>query len=758
MRLRSRLFALTLATLLPMVIFGVGATALIARRERDVFRRGAQERTLALLTALDIELSGHVTSLRGLASSRNLESGGLRAFYDEATRTLPTQANWRSISLARPSGQRLFRTADPYDAEPSPVLDQRSFEKAVRTGRPTIGNLVTEGSHHGFSVRLPVLHEGEVKYVLSVMIDPGAVLALLSPQRLPVDWVGVVLDANDRIVARTVDHAARVGQPSSDSLRAALARGSEGWFLGSTIEGTQVYTPFNRSSYSGWTVAMGIPTSAVEAAASNAAWMLALGTSGAVATALLLAVALSRRITAPIVSLAAAARDLGTGTPIAAPAAGGVREVDDVRLALASASNAIREREEALRTADRAKDEFLAMLGHELRNPLGALSSAAALLKLGRPEDGPSRAAIPVIDRQVQHMTRLVDDLLDVGRATSGKIQLARGPLNLADLVPAVVRVMQSSRRLDDHEVAVDASPVWVEADDARAEQIVSNLVGNAAKYTPAGGRIAVRVFRRDGDAVVQVEDTGVGLSPELVPRVFDLFVQGERSLDRSSGGLGIGLTLVKRLVELHGGQVTALSDGPGRGSRFTVVLPAIEAPAAEAPALADRRPGTLRCRILLVEDNDDAREMMRAALEAYGHHVFEASDGPGGIRAAADTDPDVVVIDVGLPGLDGYDVARLFRATPERAGTCLIALTGYGQPEARQHALDAGFDEHLTKPVAPERLAGLTRATDPGRRWDPRGLRLGTGLRVRTARTARRGRSAAAPARRPATAPGAAT
>jgi CheY-like chemotaxis protein len=232
--------------------------------------------------------------------------------------------------------------------------------------------------------------------------------------------------------------------------------------------------------------------------------------------------------------------------------------------------------------------------------------------------------------------------------------------------------------------------------------------VGNAAKYTPPGGRISVSVARRDESAVVQVEDSGVGLAPELIPRVFDLFVQGERSLDRSSGGLGIGLTLVKRLVELHGGHVAAASAGPGRGSRFTVSLPAIEPPREQAPAQAPRDPGAVQRRILLVEDNDDAREMMRVALESYGHRVFEACDGAAGVGAAADTNPEVVVIDVGLPGIDGYDVARRLRATPERAGTLLIALTGYGQPEARQHALEAGFDAHLTKPVAPDRLARL--------------------------------------------------
>jgi signal transduction histidine kinase/ActR/RegA family two-component response regulator len=714
MRLRSHLLLLTLVTLLPMVVFGISATILIANREREVFREGAQDRTRALLTALDSELTGYVTSLRALASSRQLEIGNLRGFYDEAVRVLASQEHWRSISLARPSGERIFQTDVAFETRLPEVLERRSFDQAVRTGQPTIGNLARLDGANRIPVRLPVERNEKITFVLSVTVDPDAVLALLSPQRLPADWVGVVLDSNRRIVARTVDHGRTVGQPASDSLRAALDRGSEGWFEGTTIEGTEVYTPFSRSSVSGWTVAIGIPRDEVDSAASRAVQLLTLGTLAAVAAAVVLAVAIGRRISAPIMSLASTAAELGGGTPVTSSGPRGVSEVNEVRLALARASDAIRERQEALRAADRAKDEFLAMLGHELRNPLAALASAAALLNLNPQNDRRTGAAVAAIGRQVRHMTRLVDDLLDVSRATTGKIKLARQPRNLADTVTATLRAMKSSGRLDDHEVNVDISPVWVDADETRTEQIVSNLVENAVKYTAPGGRIAVRVFRRADDAVLQVEDTGIGLAPELLPRVFDLFVQGERSLDRRSGGLGIGLTLVKRLTELHGGRVSAASDGPGRGARFTVMLPAIEA--LTTPTTGTTAPHAARegCRVLLIEDNDDAREMMRVALEYYGYDVFDAADGPSGIQAAAGADPHVVIIDLGLPGLDGYAVARELRAQPERRTTVLIALTGYGQAEARERALQAGFDEHVTKPVMPDKLAQLIASMRP--------------------------------------------
>jgi signal transduction histidine kinase/CheY-like chemotaxis protein len=502
-----------------------------------------------------------------------------------------------------------------------------------------------------------------------------------------------------------------VGLPASASLRAALARGDEGWFQGSTIEGTEVYTPFSRSSVSGWTVALGIPATAVEAAATSTVWLLASGTFVAVGTAFVLAWMLAHRISTPIVSLAAAATDLGRGRAIAGPETGGVREVNDVRVALAAAADIVRERENALKAAHRAKDEFLGMLSHELRNPIGALSSAAALLRLSAPRDGAAQAAVDTIGRQVAHMTRMVDDLLDVSRATSGKIRVTLEPHNLAEVVSAAVDALRLAGRLADRVVTIETAPVWVETDAARMEQIVTNLLDNAVKYTTPGDRIAVRVQGAAGQAILEVEDTGAGITPDLLPQIFDVFVQGDRSLDRRAGGLGLGLTLVKRLAELHGGQVSAASAGPGCGSRFRVVLPAIPAPALEQAPVAVRPSARRPCRILLIEDHEDAREMMRLGLEHEGHTVVDAPDGATGLRAAADASADVIVVDLGLPGLDGYEVGRRIRSRPELGMALLIALSGYGQPEARQRAREAGFDAHLTKPVTPGELSAFIAA-----------------------------------------------
>ncbi|MDF3009833.1 MAG: response regulator, partial [Burkholderiales bacterium] len=346
----------------------------------------------------------------------------------------------------------------------------------------------------------------------------------------------------------------------------------------------------------------------------------------------------------------------------------------------------------------------------ELRNPLGALAGAAHLLRLLAPKDETAIRATDIVGRQVQHMTRLVEDLLDLSRVTRGKISLSREPRAHPPAGASGGQPMRRSGRLAKHEVHVELSPAWVRADAARVEQIISNLVGNAVKYTPDGGQIAISVRRESNAALLQVRDTGMGMSPELAAHVFDLFVQGERSLDRSLGGLGIGLTLVRRLAELHGGTAAAASDGLGKGSLFSVSLPAIEAllpaPTAE-PASAEPAPRRLH-KILLIEDNDDARRTLSLALQMSGHQVYAAPDGKAGIETADAVDPEVAVIDIGLPGINGYQVGEDLRRKPAHEAMVLIALTGYGQPDSLRRARDAGFDEYITKPIDPDRLMRL--------------------------------------------------
>jgi CheY-like chemotaxis protein/two-component sensor histidine kinase len=324
-----------------------------------------------------------------------------------------------------------------------------------------------------------------------------------------------------------------------------------------------------------------------------------------------------------------------------------------------------------------------------------------------------------VIERQVGHLSRLVDDLLDVGRITSGKITLQRAGIDLAAVVSRAVEAVRSvhDQRRQTLEVDLSKGGLPVEGDATRLVQVVTNLLNNAAKYTPEGGHVWVQARREGGQAVVRVRDDGVGMTADLVSNVFDIFVQGDRSLDRSEGGLGIGLTLVDRLVALHGGTVTAQSAGPGLGSEFVVRLPIAEPRSAgrsgDVPKEAARaRPRPLR--VLVVDDNRDAVESMALLLGLWGHQVTTASEGAAAFELAQSQRPDVILLDIGLPGIDGYEVARRIRASEATSQTVLVAMTGYGQAEDRQRAHDAGFAVHLVKPVEPDALQRALATVGP--------------------------------------------
>ena len=353
---------------------------------------------------------------------------------------------------------------------------------------------------------------------------------------------------------------------------------------------------------------------------------------------------------------------------------------------------------------ERAKDDFLAMLGHELRNPLAAIASATEILKRLGTTTGAAGQSRAVIERQVRHLKRLVDDLLDAARVQAGKITLDRRPLDLAEAVHRALAVVHATEPAMEHVIEVDAEPVGVNFDPTRLEQVVVSLLTNALKFTPAGRAIRVTV-RVDGEtAVLVVEDEGIGITADVLPYIFDLFFQGERSAARTEGGLGIGLTLVKKLAEVHGGSIEARTGGPGRGSTFVLRLPR-----GPLPRYAARRrsPSREQRRVLIVEDNDDARDMLKTWLTLEGHDVLEASNGVEGVKILLNDRPEVAFVDIGLPGMDGYEVARIARQQTEQT-TRLVALTGYGQAADRQRSFEAGFDDFVVKPVDPARLTEI--------------------------------------------------
>jgi two-component system CheB/CheR fusion protein len=375
-----------------------------------------------------------------------------------------------------------------------------------------------------------------------------------------------------------------------------------------------------------------------------------------------------------------------------------------------------------LAEADRQKNEFLAMLAHELRNPLAPMRNALHVLSMpGVPEDTAQRA-LGMMGRQLNHMIRLVDDLLDVSRIIQGKIDLRKQVIDIASVVGRAVETAQPVIDARRHRLSVSlpAEPVFVDGDPLRLAQVIANLLTNAAKYSPPESPIDLTVREEGGQTVIRVRDRGIGIAPELLPEVFDLFVQADASLARSEGGLGVGLTLVKRLAEMHGGSVSAASAGLGHGSEFTIRLPRVShdevCAGGTAGEASPRVTDALRKRVLVVDDNVDAAESVAMILRLTGYDVRCTYDGVSALDAAKAYHPDVVVLDIGLPGISGYEVARRLRLDPEFEETPLVAVTGYGQDVDRRRSQSAGIDYHLTKPVDPATLQQLLAKPPHGR------------------------------------------
>jgi len=701
--------------LLPLVATAGFGVFILVRDQHEEAARAGIELTRALAIAVGAELGRSTAVVEAVATSPALDSGALDELHRRVARVVATQSHWHGIAVVDATGTPLIDTRVPYGTPPPPLDDQEGFVRLRASGAPVIGNLVANpddrtGGHH-FSVQVPVVRDGALRYAIVALVDPSAILDILQSQGVPSDWVISIFDAAGQRVARSRAHAESLGKPGAPSLRSLMAGpADEGWGRTIAVEGDEVYTAYSRLRTARWTVATGIPVAFVDANV----WRSLLVFGGGILLSLVVggvvASWVARGIATPIAALGRAAQALGRREPIAVPMTT-IAEIQQVADALRSAADErargeherdallarTQEARNAAEAANRAKDEFLAMLGHELRNPLAAVTNAVALLDQAAVSPEAASRARQIITRQTAQLARLTDDLLDAGRVITGKIVLHREPLDVAEIVTRVLATVDVGR----HRVTRELGSVWVDGDPTRIEQIVSNLVGNALKYTRDDGSIVVRLTTAPGEAVLVVRDDGIGMPPELAARAFELFVQGDRPLDRAAGGLGIGLTLVQRLAQLHGGMASVFSAGPGQGTEFCVRLPSIPAPAAAAAVVAGPAAAPRGRDVLIVEDNADARAALCELLEIAGHRVRAESDGPSGLAAALAAPPEVALIDVGLPGIDGYEVARRIRAAGNGGSRpLLIALTGYGAPEDRQRALDAGFDRHLVKPV----------------------------------------------------------
>jgi len=448
--------------------------------------------------------------------------------------------------------------------------------------------------------------------------------------------------------------------------------------------------------------------------------ILTLVMAGALAAALLLSAWLQRAVTAPILRVAEAARSVAERRDFSVRVG---RTTEDEIGVLADAMNGMladlereiderRGAEEALRIVDRRKDEFLATLAHELRNPLAPVRNALHLLQAAGSDARTQADARAIIDRQVRQMVRLVDDLLDVSRITTGKLALRRERVELRAVGAAALEAVEPLMRERRHQLSVELPPagVTVNADPTRLAQVFLNLLNNAAKFTDPGGRIGFSLTVRDGGVLARVSDSGIGIAPQVIDEIFEMFAQADRSLERTTMGLGVGLSLSRRLVELHGGTLEARSEGPGRGAEFIVRLPAlgVEAPARLRPAAGGAARPARQRRVLVVDDNQDFANSLASVLQSMGHEVRVEHDGEAGLSAAHAFRPEVAFLDIGMPKLNGYALAAQLRSNPVTAATTLVAVTGWGQATDLQRARDAGFDEHMVKPVEMDRLEAL--------------------------------------------------
>ena len=729
MTIRSHLVLLVGAALLPVLILATILTGLFWREQRDTFYQRYLDGVRAMTIALESEIEASTRVMQSLSLTPDIDHDDLVTFAARARRVISSQPAWSTLALVNAAGTQLMRVRIDGD-DPRPV-DRDTVQRAIRLAQPAISPLISPADGtHWTEIAVPVIRHGVATHALVAGIQADVWVRFLSQYPVPVGGTVTINDQTGVLVARTLEPERWVGRRSSSAFLDRIRGGTEGSFRIPGVDGRHYYTAFRRSERWGWIVGTGVPVSDVEKALRGSTMAVAGGALLLVALALGLAVLLGKRIAQPVSALAQSAAALAGGAVPPARRSRSIAEVGDVERAFDEARTLLARRQEALNRAlrrervaraeaeraSRGKDEFLAMLGHELRNPLGAVASAAAVLqRAGDNTDAVSRAQA-IIGRQVTVLTKVVDDLLDVARVTTGKIVLDPAPLDLGQAIRHAIDVLTAAGRLSQHDVVLDLAEAWSLADATRIEQIVANLVENAAKYTPPGGRISVTLRPDAGDAVLEVRDTGMGIEPDLLPVVFDLFAQEQRARDRAQGGLGLGLTLVRRLVDLHGGRITAASEGRGTGATFTVRLPRIDPPAGGAvpgaPPTAKIRP----LRILLVEDNADGRAMLRQLLRLDGHDVHEALDGLTGVVEASSVQPDVAIIDIGLPGIDGYEVARRVRATPGGKRMTLVAVTGYGAEEDKRLASAAGFDAYLVKPVTPQSLAEVLARVESSR------------------------------------------
>lgn len=722
--LRSRLTLLALGSMLPLIALIAALAAALFEREANLARDAAVARTDAMASAVDAMLNGHLSVVRALGSSGALERGDLHEFSKDATRIKSQQPYWRNVILVDSTGRQRLNVRLG-DASPLPIEDPGHLQiirKVLATGEPIIGN-VGKGptsTKVGIPIQIPVSVAGE-PMVLNLILDPQGFASLVDAQKFPPGWAAAIIDDNGRFVTRVPFR--EPGEAAAPGLLEGMGESSRGWLRIPTLEGTDTHQAFTRLARAPWRVAVAVPRADVLAGVRSARKWLIVGVLLSLAVAWALASWMSRRIAAPIHRLAEAAGHLGSQDTrplqdvLSKPM---LAESSEVARALERASSTLREREQmqereqlALKESDRAKDEFLAMLGHELRNPLSAVAIAAQVLRTAPAGAANAQRAHEVIQRQTGQMTRLVEDLLDISRLATGKLRLELELMDLATVVEASLNAWRQRVAERGGQLQFRGAPAWARLDKARVEQILGNLLDNALKFSPHTPSIEVSVTQQDDKVVLTVIDRGQGIAPQDLVHVFETFYQSRQSLHRPLGGLGLGLSLVRRLAELHGGSVEAHSEGAGAGARLVVSFPAASAP-REATDVVTGDTATKALNVLVVEDHEDGRAVLQLLLQLLGHQVKAVGSAREALELLHEWQPDLALVDIGLPDMDGHELARRLRSQAPDRPFRLVAMSGFGQPKDRERSADAGFEDHLVKPIEAAMLKKVFSMVSP--------------------------------------------
>jgi signal transduction histidine kinase/ActR/RegA family two-component response regulator len=729
-RIRTQLSMLAAGVMLPLVLLVAFVTYTLWHQQRQAYEQRFLERVSALRLALDTELQGILGSLNATASSADLASPNIESLFQRRFgRLLASFPGWSAVVITDGQGKVLSQLRRP-GTPALRLIPAQQIVAIAEGGRPFVSDLErTDQGEFVTYVATPIGGDPAAsRAVVYAIIEHAHWLSFLRTYPISPQAALVLNDQRGMIIARTLNDERWVGKRASDSYLKRTPGKNEGAFQNTSLEGNTFHTAFSRSLHSGWLLATGVPSADVEGALMWQTLAVGSGTALALAGAFVAAWLLGRHINTSLTSLEAFAASWPRDDPRSASPLP-IKEAETVRLTLIESGARMLAHEESLTVAvraaaagreaaesgGRAKDAFLGMLGHELRNPLSAIIAATAMLEASGTSSATAARARTILARQSAHLRGMLGDLIDTAELTKSNVVLQKSRVDLSQLVDRVISRFVDAGRSAHLSLRLELRPTIVDADPRRMEDVVLHLLENACQYTPEGGSVIVNVHVDNGEAVLSIEDTGAGIAAEFANQIFDLFSQGPRTIDRSEGGLGLGLTTVKGLVELHGGVVGVTSEGLGYGSTFTVRLPggqsgsaaqdAASALSKPLPALPSVATGAddAPLRLTVVEDLPDSREVMEMLLSGAGRVVNVGEDGPSGVAAILQGPSDVALVDIGLPGFDGNEVARRVRQAPGGSRILLIALTGYGTADDRTRALAAGFDDFLVKPFDPD-------------------------------------------------------